>query len=164
MKKLYLIRHAKSSWDNPGLVDFERPLNKRGLKDAAKMGKALKQSLFKPDYIITSSARRAHETAEIIAAKIEYPIEKVVIEEKIYDATTYDLVEIITELDDDLDTVVVFGHNPGMTSLANLLNDVKIDNIPTCGIFVIEFDVKFWRKISGRNGTFVSFDFPKKYK
>ena len=164
MKKLYLIRHAKSSWDNPGLVDFERPLNKRGLKDAAKMGRVLKNSLFKPDCIITSSARRAQETAEIIADKIDFPIEKVLVEGKIYLAAASDILEILTELDDDLDTVVVFGHNPGMTNLANLLNDVAIDNIPTCGIFIIEFDVKSWRKISEKNGVFVSFDFPKKYK
>jgi phosphohistidine phosphatase len=164
MKKLYLIRHAKSSWSDPGLDDIERPLNKRGLKDAARMGKVLKKTLHKPDYVITSSARRAQETAEIFVDKIGFPVGKIVIEERIYDASTYDLLEIIKELDDKLDIVVLFGHNPGLTNLANLLNDVEIDNIPTCGVFAIEFDVKSWRKISEKNGTFISFDYPKKLK
>ena len=164
MKKLYLIRHAKSSWSNPGLADFERPLNKRGLKDAPRMGKVLKKTLLKPDCVITSSARRAQETAEIIADKIGFPVKKVVVEERLYGASAYELLEIITELDDNSDIVVLFGHNPGMTDLANLLNDVVIDNIPTCGIFVIEFDTKSWRKISEKAGTFISFDYPKKYK
>ena len=164
MKKLYLIRHAKSSWSNPGLSDFERPLNKRGLQDAAIMGKVLKQTLSKPDCVLTSSARRALETAEIIADKIGFPTKKVIIDERIYNAVTYDLLEIITELDDNSDTVVLFGHNPGMTNLANLLNDVEIDNIPTCGIFAIEFNTKTWRKISEKSGSFISFDYPKNYK
>ncbi len=164
MKKLYLIRHAKSSWSDPGLDDFDRPLNKRGLKDAAVMGKVLKKTFLKPDGIITSSARRAQETAEIIAHKIGFPIKKVVVEERIYEAVTYDLLEIITDLDDNLDTVILFGHNPGMTNLANRLNDIEIDNIPTCGIFAIEFDTKSWRKVSEKTGSFISFEYPKKYK
>ena len=164
MKKLYLIRHAKSSWSDLGLDDFERPLSKRGLKDAPSMGKFLKKAFLKPDCVITSSARRARETAEIIADIIGFPIKKVVIEERIYGASTHGLFEVITELDDNLKTVVIFGHNPGLTNLANLLNDVKIDNIPTCGVFVIEFDNKSWRKISEKTGTFISFDYPKKYK
>ena len=163
MKKLYLIRHAKSSWKNPGLEDFERPLNKRGLKDAERMGKVLKKASLRPDVVITSPARRAQETAEIIIDKIGFPVERVVLEEEVYDATTYELMEIINKLDDGLDTVVLFGHNPGMTNLANLLNDVEIDNIPTCGIFVIEFDVKSWKKVSEKSGAFVSFDFPKNH-
>ncbi len=163
MKKLYLIRHAKSSWKNPGLEDFERPLSKRGLKDAATMGKILKKASLKPDMVITSPARRAQETAEIIVDKIGFSIDRVVLEDDVYDATTYELIEIINNLDDQLDTVVLFGHNPGMTNLANLLNEVEIDNIPTCGIFVIEFDVKSWKKVSEKSGSFVSFDIPKNH-
>jgi len=163
MKKLYLIRHAKSSWSNPGLADFERPLNKRGLKDAATMGKVLKKTLLKPNRVLTSSARRALETAEIVADKIGFPIEKVTVDERIYDAATYDLLEIINELDDSSSTAVLFGHNPGMTNLANLLNDVEIDNIPTCGVFAIEFQVKTWWKIAKKTGSFISFDFPKNH-
>jgi phosphohistidine phosphatase len=164
MKKLYLIRHAKSSWSNPGLSDFERPLNKRGLKDADRMGKVLKRILPHPDCVLTSSARRAQETAEILADKIGFPIKKVIVEERIYGAAVHDLLEIITELDDKLKTVVLFGHNPGMTNLANLLNDIETDNIPTCGIFVIEFQTKHWRKIAEKTGTFLAFEYPKKYK
>ena len=161
MKKLYLIRHAKSSWNHPGLDDIERPLNKRGLEDAPKMGKFLKEASLKPDCIIASSAKRCQKTSEIIADKIGFPIKDVFFEKRVYDADTYDLLKIITELNNKLKTVVLFGHNPGITNLANLLNDVEIDNIPTCGVFAIEFDVDSWQKISKDNGKFISFDYPK---
>jgi phosphohistidine phosphatase len=164
MKKLYLIRHAKSSWNNSGLGDIERPLNKRGLKDAARMGKILNKALFKPDCVITSPARRAHETAEIIANKTGFPVAKLIIEKRIYGAGTNELLKIITKQDDSLDVIVLIGHNPGLTDLANLLNDIVVDNIPTCGIFTIEFSDKSWREISKKTGTFISFDYPKKHK
>ena len=164
MKKLYLIRHAKSSWDDLSLTDFERPLNKRGLKDAPKMGKILKKALLDPDCIVTSPARRAQETAEIIADKIGFPIKKIILEKNIYDAAAHALFEITTDLEDACDTAVLIGHNPGMTTLANFLSDAKIDNMPTCGVFVLEFDVKSWRKVNKHSGTFISFDCPKNHK
>ncbi len=164
MKTLYLVRHAKSSWEDPALTDIERPLNKRGIKDAPKMGKVLKKADLKPDCIITSHARRALETAEIIADKIGFPIKKVKVVEKLYLASTCDFFERISKLDDKLNTVVIVGHNPGLTSLANQLSNASIDNIPTCGIFVVKFDLKHWRKVSPRSGGFVSFDYPKNHK
>jgi len=164
MKTLYLIRHAKSSWSDPGVDDFERTLNKRGQKDAPVMGKIFKKNLVKPDCIIASSSRRTLETAEIIAEKIDYPLGRIISNDNIYEASTYDLLDIITKLDDKYSCVFLIGHNPALTILANLLTDVQIDNIPTTGVFVIGFDFTHWRKVCEKTGTFISFDYPKNYK
>ena len=164
MKHLYLIRHAKSSWKNPGMSDKERPINKRGLKDAPKMGKYLKKNEKKPDLILTSPARRALETAELIADKIDYNIESIISDEEIYEATTIDLLEIVRNLDDSFKSVFLFGHNPAITFLSNYLTDAVIDNVPTCGVVSISFDIKSWSKIEERNGYLNYFDFPKQHK
>lgn len=164
MKTLYLIRHAKSSWSDPGVDDFERTLSSRGQKDAPVMGKILKNNLVKPDCIIASPARRTQETAEIIAEKIDFPLDRIISDVNIYEASTYDLLDIITKLDDKYSCVFLIGHNPALTILANLLTDTQIDNIPTTGVFVIGFDFSHWRKVTEKSGTFILFDYPKNYR
>lgn len=163
MKRLYLIRHAKSSWKNPALADFDRPLNKRGKRDAPFMGKLLAKQKVRCDLILTSPAKRAFNTAKIIAKEIGFPKKKIVTDEAIYLMDTQTLVEVIKHIDDSVNRLMMFGHNPGFTILANYLSDYKVENIPTCGIFCIDFDISSWSKVSEGNGIFQFFDYPKKY-
>ena len=163
MKRLYLIRHAKSSWNEPDLADIDRPLNKRGKRDAPFMGKRLKEGhRVNPDIIISSPAKRALRTAKIIAKEINYPKEKIEIKDSLYGSGVEAMLNVIQYLDDSLNEVMLFGHNPDLTSLANYLSNHEVDNIPTCGIFCVDFDVKSWRDVEGGKGIFKFFDYPKK--
>ena len=163
MKKLYLIRHAKSSWSEAGLSDFDRPLNNRGKRDAPFMGKLLKEKDVQADKIISSGAVRAYTTARTIAAEINYPVEKIELANEIYEASASEILDVIQSVNDDVNTLIVFGHNPGFTSLSNYLSDKQIDNMPTCGISCIEFNVNKWSDVNINKGKLVAFEFPKKY-
>lgn len=162
MKTLYLTRHAKSSWKHPNLSDFERPLNKRGKHDAPLMGAFLKNNRISPDLILSSPAKRALQTAKILAKELEYPHEKILTNQRIYLADIDTLEDIIQNVTDDFQHLMLIGHNPGLTHLANYLSDARIANIPTTGIAEIHFDVNQWRKIMAMSGKLVSFDYPKK--
>lgn len=162
MKKLYIIRHAKSDWDNLSLSDFERPLNKRGEKDAPFMAKKLKERGVSADIIISSAALRAKTTAKIIAKELGLS-KKIVYDENIYEASANTLYEVIKNIDNKYNTVMLFGHNPGLNMFIDSLVNVY-DNIPTCGIVEIEFECKKWSEISTFNSKLISFDYPKKYK
>ena len=106
---------------------------------------------------------RSDRVFDSLSVNSAWPIKKIKVEEKLYEANSDGLLEILSELDDMLDTVVLLGHNPGLTDLVNLLSSVTIDNMPTCGVFVVEFAIRSWRKISQRPGTFILFDFPKNH-
>jgi len=160
MKTLYLARHAKSSWKHPDLSDIERPLNKRGKRDAPYIGNLLKEKGVKPDLLISSSAVRARKTAVVIAEKIDYTKSKIVIDDKIYESSSTELLNIIKSFDDKYNSVMMFGHNPGFTMLNNYLTDSYIDNIPTCGIVGIQFNSS-WKKINGGSGKAFVFIYPK---
>ncbi|MFA6190829.1 MAG: histidine phosphatase family protein [Sulfurimonas sp.] len=160
MKKLYIIRHAKSSWEETSLSDFERPLNKRGRADAPFMGSKLKEKKVIPDLIFSSPALRAKTTAEIIAKKVEFKKE-IVFDENIYESSVSELHKIVSEIDDKNRVVFLFGHNPSLNMLAQNYLDFN-ENIPTCGVVEIEFDCDSWSEISAENARFVSFDYPKK--
>jgi phosphohistidine phosphatase len=112
MKTLYLVRHAKSSWKYPNLDDFERPLNKRGRKNAPFMGTILKKLKVAPDLLISSPANRAAITARIIAAKINYPLEKIRYRESIYEFSEDALIHVIKQIDDSVNKAMIVGHNP----------------------------------------------------
>ncbi|NOX67180.1 MAG: histidine phosphatase family protein [Chlorobi bacterium] len=163
MKTLYIIRHAKSSWDERGVSDHDRKLNARGLRDAPKMGEVLANKGYHPDIIYSSSANRAFTTAKIIADKIDYPVDKIIVTKEIYDATTNDLVNLINRFDDKYESAMLFGHNPGFTVLANLLADKYIDNMPTCAVAVIELNVESWKNVASDCGRLIAFEYPKKY-
>lgn len=160
MKKLYLVRHAKSDWSNPSLDDFDRPLNQRGKKNAPFMGKILKKKKIKPDLIISSPAYRARETARKIAKKIRY-LDEIMYNEHLYEASLKEILEIVTFIEDEYDEVFIVGHNPSLNMLAFYLIDFN-ENIPTTGILEIEFNSQTWREISKKNAKFVSFEYPKK--
>ncbi|RLC49114.1 MAG: histidine phosphatase family protein [Candidatus Cloacimonadota bacterium] len=163
MKTLYLVRHAKSSWKQPDLSDFVRPLNKRGENDAPFMGKLLSDKRVNPDLVISSPAKRASATAKIIASEINFPKEKIVLDDNIYEATGRGLLEIISETEENYKSVMLFGHNPGLTVLQNNLSDHFIDNIPTCGVVALKFKTS-WNEIKLNSAGFIFFEYPKKHK
>lgn len=163
MKRLYLIRHAKSSWDSPQLDDYDRPLNQRGFKAAPFMGARLKKYNVSPGLIISSPAKRAKTTAEIIAKEIGYPIKDIVLNKKIYEASLNDLINVISDVDDKYEDIIIFGHNPTFTQAANFLSNSQVPNMPTASIFCIDFDMEHWQNISENTGRFVFFDYPKKH-
>lgn len=161
MRTLFLIRHAKSSWDNPGLRDFDRPLNKRGLHDAPQMAKTLVKQGVKPDLLVSSPAKRALTTALFFAENFDIADEAVVREERIYEASPREILRIISQLPDSAQTVLLFGHNPTFTEVANHFTDDFIDNIPTCGIVQIESKADSWKEFSESDATVTACFFPK---
>jgi phosphohistidine phosphatase len=120
MKTLVLVRHAKSSWDNPGLSDFERKLNKRGVRDAPYMGKVVKEKGIQPDLIVSSPAVRALTTAKFFAHALDYSEDQIDKRESIYTSGPRQILTIINHLDDELNTIMLFGHNPDLTTLFSL--------------------------------------------
>lgn len=162
MKRLTLIRHAKSSWADPGMADFDRPLNERGQRDAPMMGQRLAQRQMQPDLLLSSPANRALTTARTIAAEIGYPVEHIATEPRIYEAEVSHLVDVVQQLDDRYRHVFLFGHNPGFTELSYYLSNHRVDNIPTCGVFCIDFDFDAWAEVAPGSGGLVFFDYPKK--
>ena len=164
MKTLYLIRHAKSSWSDPTLRDFERPLNKRGKRDAPFMAEQLKRKGVVPDLIISSPAVRAKKTANQFAKTLGYPKKEIDFKPAIYDADEDDLLTILQAIQASRHSVLLFGHNPEFTEVANLLANIQIDNVPTTGIVAIQFEVKEWNQLKFGMGTLLFFDYPKKYK
>lgn len=162
MKTLFVVRHAKSSWKEASLNDFDRPLNKRGKHDAPEMGKRLKRAQVKPDLIISSPAKRALDTAEIIAKEVGYPEGSIRKIDTIYEASLSDLIALIHALDDRYDTILLVGHNPGLTYLLNHLSGEHVQNLPTCGIYGLSFEVDSWKKIVRHSGRVVFADSPKR--
>ena len=163
-KVLYISRHAKSSWDDASLADFDRPLNKRGKKDAPMMGELLESLGVLPELIIASPAKRAIRTARILADKILYPASEIVLNEDIYEASTSDLLDIIENFDDSLKSVMIVGHNPSFTHLANYLTETYFDNVPTCGIVAVGFELSHWKDIDKNSGKIIFYEYPKKHK
>jgi len=164
MKELLLIRHAKSSWKEDKLSDFERSLNNRGLRDAPFMGQLLKKKNIFPDLIISSPANRAITTARMVAEEIDYPSSNILEEVKIYEADTQDIFNILKNTDNDKNRIFLFGHNPSITFFANKISkNLRIDNIPTCGIVYLKFEIQHWSEIEYYSADFIEFEFPKKY-
>ena len=163
MKTLYLVRHAKSSWDNANQSDHERPLNQRGERDAPRMGKRLRKRGDQPEVIISSSAVRALTTASILATALDYPTSDISIEERLYGAEPEDVLSIIGNLDDGIHCAMLVGHNPTFTALINALGRCDLDNVPTCGMAVLTFPIDSWKNMTTTQGTLVDFDFPKNH-
>ncbi len=163
MRSLYLVRHAKSSWAEPGLNDHERPLNSRGKSDAPMMGKLLKRLGVSPNLIITSPAKRARSTARRIAAEVGYDKGSIIENEQLYMAGIDDFFGVIKEVKDKHNELMLFSHNYGITDFANFISDSDIDNIPTCGAVRIDFYLDSWNDIKKEKGKLIFFEYPKKY-
>lgn len=164
MKTLYLIRHAKSSWKDLSLKDFERPLNKRGKHDAPFMAKILLKKQVEFDKIISSNALRAKKTTKKISSELNIEKEKIEWNKHIYSARESSLFTMISKIKSKYNTVGLVGHNPELTNLSNILCNEHIYNIPTTGIVEIAFNVERWSEIKEKSGEFISFEYPKKYQ
>lgn len=161
MRTLYLIRHAKSSWDNPGLRDFNRPLNERGFREAPMMAQLLADQGIRPDLLVSSPAKRAITTALFFAEKFGIEENQVLREQDIYEASPTEILRIISNLPDSAAVVCLFGHNPTFTEVANLFAENYIDNIPTCGIVQIESEAEHWNTLYEGNSRVKARFFPK---
>jgi len=162
MKFLTLLRHAKSSWKDRDLDDFNRPLNDRGNRNAPLMGRRLVMHGDIPEMIISSPAKRARRTAELVAAALHCHESAIIFDPCLYDADAGTLVELVNQLDDNWQNVMLVGHNPGLTELANLLAPCSLDNIVTCGVARLAFDTSKWRDIQYHSGRLLFYDYPKK--
>ncbi|MCF6282803.1 MAG: histidine phosphatase family protein [Candidatus Polarisedimenticolaceae bacterium] len=161
-KTITLIRHATASWDQTNQSDYDRPLTCQGEQDATMMGQRLASDCYQPDLLIASPAQRAKETALLIAKEINYPAQQIDWQEKIYEASLNGLVDLVTTQDDDLQSITLVGHNPGLTSLCHhlLSNDAMINHLPTCGMLQLSFEVKSWRQISAGSGQLIRYEQP----
>ncbi len=147
MKNLYLIRHAKSSWEFD-VSDDKRPLNSRGLSDAELMGKHL-ETLVKPiDKVLCSPAKRAHQTANIILKYLNVSEDIFELEPNLYDFEGSQVIDVIKSCDNTVSTLMIFGHNHAFTSIANIYGNESIDNLPTAGCVCIQFEVDNWKDIN----------------
>jgi len=163
MKTLYLVRHAKSSWEHLFQDDFDRPLNERGRKDAPRMAKRLKERDIKPDLVLTSPAERALSTCMIMAERAGYPSSNILKDQRLYHASDEQLLKIVREFNDANDEVMIFCHNPGLTEFVNrLIREPLTDNIPTCGVVCIKLPVTSWKEVTWENGDVRFYDYPKK--
>lgn len=165
MKKLILVRHAKSDWGHDGLKDIDRPINQRGYNDAYDMSNWFGEHHDKPDMIVTSDATRALSTALIFSRLFEFGAAKVLMVPEIYESDVKTLKACIAALDNKANSVMLFGHNPGLTNLANeLCADMDFDNIPTTGMVAIQFDVKAWKDVVNTQGKTIFYRYPKEFK
>jgi phosphohistidine phosphatase len=164
MKTLYLVRHAKSSWDDSDLSDFERPLNERGKRDAPMMAERLKGNNILPEHFISSPAKRAASTSKHFAKVLGISEDEIQHDKKLYHASPADILYVVKNISDKYRSAILFGHNPGLTDVINNLieGNFLTDNVPTCGIAALSFDVKSWKDIITTKGKLLFYDYPKK--
>lgn len=163
MKSLLLIRHAKSSWENFSVADFDRPLNDRGKRDAPKMAARLMEKGIVPDRVLVSPAKRTRKTAAYFMEAWKLPEEKMQMPEELYLASPAIFRKLIQALPDEVGTLAVISHNNGLTDFANELTNVRVDNIPTCGIFAVKIAIESWRAFDEGEKEFWFFDYPKQH-
>jgi len=162
-RTLIMIRHAKSSWANPLQSDYDRPLNERGMHDAPMMGERLKKKGLIPDLIISSTAKRAAQTAKKIAAAVDFSEENILWKNRLYQCIPSVFEEVIQEVDDAIQTVFVVAHNPGITDFVNeLVPGFRIDNMPTCAMAGVHVEAEFWSDFIHAQKEVFLFDYPKK--
>jgi phosphohistidine phosphatase len=163
MKSLTLIRHAKSSWTDAALPDFDRPLNSRGQRDAPMMSDRIAHRKLAPDLLLSSPARRAITTARIFAEDMGFPGDAIRTDPELYGASATELMGILRSLSGGINRVFLFGHNPGLTELSSLLDrKARIANIPTCGVVHFALKVNTWKEITPGNARMMFFDYPKR--
>ena len=163
MKTLTLVRHAKSSWKDTSLADRERPLNRRGQRDAPEMGRRIAKHGIRPSLIVSSPAMRAWTTAKIIAKEIGYPIEFLQREDGLYLGSVDDILDVIVAQDAGFNSLMLFGHNPGFTDFANYLVPGLTSNVPTAGVVCVNIDQDDWNLFERPQTELVVYDYPKNH-
>ena len=161
MKKIVLIRHAKSSWEY-SVTDHQRPLSSRGFNDAELISKVLKNANFNIDLLISSDALRAKTTADIFVKELDINTKKVCLNSDLYDFSGSNLVRIIKTCTDSVKTLMIFGHNNAITNFVNNYGDSYIDNVPTCGVTVLNFNINAWNDL--KKGVTIKTLFPRDLK
>ena len=152
MQYLTIIRHAKSSWENPELDDFDRPLNERGKKAILLIGNFLKENNVQPDFILSSSAKRARKTAEGIATTLNYPTNCNLYKHDIYSGDLKQILNVISEIDHYYNDVFLFGHEPILSQLIFHFTKISLEKFPTCAVFRIAFDINHWTETNSKIG------------
>lgn len=161
MKTLFLVRHAKSSRDDPSLSDRDRPLDERGQRDAPSMGKRLAKRDARPDLLVSSPALRALTTAQLVAEEVGYKRKDIVVDARLYASSPDDLLAVIRALDKKLDRVMLVGHNPEFSELAHRLSS-EIVAMPTSAVAEFSFDTKAWSDVGEVKPVKAVLDCPKK--
>jgi phosphohistidine phosphatase len=161
MKTLVIIRHGKSTWDYTSVADLDRPLKETGVQNTILVSSKLKEKKIIPQRILSSHAIRALHTGLIIARELNFPFCKIEIEPLLYHNSEEEILDFIQQTENEINTLILVGHNPTFTFLANLLLTKKIDNLPTSGTVIVHFDCQNWGEISMRTKTDESFIFPK---
>ncbi len=164
MKTVYIVRHAKSSWQHKELEDIDRPLKKRGILDAHLISKKLSEKIAKPDIFLSSSANRALHTAMIFAENFHFPLSNFVIKKSLYSFSDGYLVKTIMALDDALDSAIIFSHDHGINTFVNKYGNQEIAHVPTAGVIGIQFDTAHWKSIKPKKGKTTLVAFPKSYR
>ena len=162
MKTLYIVRHAKSSWEYNGIEDIDRPLKKRGITDAHLISNFLTKEIDKPDVFISSSANRALHTAVIFCENLKYPLSNLYIRKQLYSFSDGYLVKTVSALDDNFNSAIIFTHDHGLNTFVNKFGNKPIAHIPTCGVVGLQFDEKHWKNI--KKGKTFMIEFPKNHK
>jgi len=162
MKKLTLVRHAKSDWHSASATDFDRPLNARGKKAAITMGERLAASDSAAELLVSSPAKRARKTARLIARMLDYREKQIDYREDIYEARLDTLIDLLHDLDDSTEEITMIGHNPGFSELGRWLNNAAPAWLPTCGMLVLTLPINSWSQAEEGCAEILVFDDPKK--
>lgn len=162
MKRLYLLRHAKSSWDDSSIPDHERDLNDRGRKEAKKMGEYFFDKKIIPDLIICSPSKRTRETYKLVVNKLGKNIQTI-FEDKIYEASVSDIFGAISKVSNEVDSLLIIGHNPGMEYMVEKTTNIPgiIDKFGTCSLAELEVDIQKWSDIRKTSAKLINFISPK---
>ncbi len=162
MKTLTILRHAKSSWESSSVADSDRPLNERGERDAPVMARRIHAAGIRPSLIISSPAARAWSTAKAVAQELRYPLEFLQREHDLYLASTRQLFDVIRSQDEGFNNIMLVGHNPGLTDLANHLLPGLTGNLPTCAVVSVNIELDHWDLQADGEKTLALYDYPKK--
>ena len=163
MRRLLLLRHAKAVPASESLVDIDRPLAERGERDARLIGQRLKRQRLRPALMLSSPAARALRTARLVAHEIDYPLEAIALDRRLYLAEPAAIVEIIAGQDPSIQTLLVVGHNPGLTELVHrLVPAFEVEDMPTCAIVALDYaDAAAWDRVERTTAVLHYYDFPK---
>ncbi len=162
LKILHVVRHAKSSWDYESIADIDRTLKEKGIRDAYNISRKLKLNKLIPEKILTSPANRALHTALIFARVLEFPPDRIEISDDLYESSTDKILELIRKTDEKYGSVMICGHNPNTTEIANCFLKNQLDNVPTSGVVTLIFKSESWAGINRKNLEDHLFNFPKK--
>ena len=162
MKTLYIVRHAKSSWEYEGIKDIDRPLKQRGINDAYLISSVLNKKIATPDVFISSCANRALHTAMIFSYSFNYPLANLKLSKSLYNFSDGYLIKTVKALDDSFDSAIIFSHDHGISDFVNKFGSIQVEHVPTCGVIGLKFETSHWKNI--KNVKTIITEFPKHYK